>query len=57
MGFILSFIILFIAIAAVVDAVNSPLPTGKKILWMLLILMLPVLGIILYFLLGKPSKA
>ena len=45
--------ILVLDIVAIVDVVKSAAPGGKKALWVLLILLLPVLGMILYFLLGK----
>ncbi|MCD6459863.1 PLDc N-terminal domain-containing protein [bacterium] len=50
---IVSLIILILDIIAIVDCIKSSLETGKKVLWILLILILPVVGLILYYLLGK----
>ena len=44
---------LVLAIIAIVDVVKSALVTSKKILWIVLILILPLIGAILYFLVGK----
>jgi len=53
MGGLLGLVILVLDIIAILDCVKSSLETGKKVLWIILILILPVLGLILYFLLGK----
>jgi len=50
---ILGLIILILDILAIVDCVKSDKDTGKKVLWILLILILPVIGLILYYLMGK----
>ncbi|MGY6519068.1 MAG: PLDc N-terminal domain-containing protein [Lysobacteraceae bacterium] len=43
---------LILAIYAIVKTVGSSAGTGAKVLWIVLILLLPVLGLILWFLLG-----
>lgn len=53
MGGLLGLVVLVLDIVAIVDAVKSSLDKGKKILWIILILVLPVLGMVLYFLIGK----
>ena len=53
MGKLLGLVILILDILAIIDCIKSDLETGKKILWILLILILPVVGLILYYLLGK----
>lgn len=53
MGGILGLVILVLDIIAIVDAVKSSMDTGKKALWIILILFLPVVGMVLYFLIGK----
>lgn len=53
MGAIIGLIILVLDIIAIVDALKSSMDTGKKALWVILILILPVVGMVLYFLLGK----
>lgn len=50
---IISLIILILDIIAIIDCVKSSLETGKKVLWIILILLLPVIGLILYYLVGK----
>jgi hypothetical protein len=46
-------VVLVLDIIAIVDCLKSNDETAKKLLWILLILFLPVIGMILYFLLGK----
>ncbi|HOW88174.1 MAG TPA: PLDc N-terminal domain-containing protein [Candidatus Omnitrophota bacterium] len=57
MNTILGLIVLVLDIIAIVDCVKSSVATGKKVLWIILILILPLIGMILYFLLGKQKKA
>lgn len=47
-GGILGLIILLLDIWAIVSIVRSDATGGKKVLWVLLILILPVLGLILW---------
>lgn len=54
MGYgIVSLIVLVLDVIAIVDVLKSGRDTGYKLLWILLILLLPLLGMILYFLIGK----
>lgn len=53
MGILIGLIILILDIVAIVNVVKSSLVTGKKVLWIILVLVFPVLGMVLYFLLGK----
>ena len=53
MGGILGLIVLVLDIVAIVDALKSSIDTGKKALWIILILILPVIGMVFYFLIGK----
>ena len=48
-------IVLILDIVAIVDVLKSSMDTGKKALWIILILFLPVIGMVLYFLLGKKA--
>lgn len=43
-------------IIAIVDAMRSKLALEKKVLWISLILLVPVVGMVLYFLLGRPEQ-
>jgi hypothetical protein len=42
-------IILVLDIIAIVHILQSGLDTGKKLLWILIVLLLPVVGMILWF--------
>ncbi|MFA5394218.1 MAG: PLD nuclease N-terminal domain-containing protein [Candidatus Ratteibacteria bacterium] len=53
MGGILGLFVLILDIIAIVDVLKSSMDTGKKALWIILILVLPVLGMVLYFLIGN----
>ncbi|MBU0548900.1 MAG: PLD nuclease N-terminal domain-containing protein [Candidatus Omnitrophica bacterium] len=50
---ILAVVIFLLDIIAIIDALKSSLETGKKVLWVILIFILPVVGLILYYLVGK----
>lgn len=50
---ILGLVILVLDILAIVDIVKSPKSGGQKALWIILVVVLPVLGLILYYLLGR----
>ncbi|MGK2905189.1 MAG: PLD nuclease N-terminal domain-containing protein [Desulfuromonadales bacterium] len=55
---IIGIIILIADVWAIVQTVQSSVTAGNKILWVLIIFLLPVLGLILWFFLGpKPLKA
>ena len=53
MGGIFGFIVLVLDVIAIVDCAKSSLETKMKALWVVLILVLPLLGMILYFVIGK----
>ena len=48
--------ILIADVWAIVNILQSSATTGKKVLWIVLVLLLPVLGLILWFLLGPRGK-
>ena len=48
--------ILIADVWAIVNIFQSSASTGKKVLWIVLVLLLPVLGLILWFLLGPRGK-
>jgi hypothetical protein len=56
MGVLIGLIILILDIVAIVNILKSSLATGKKVLWIILVLVFPVLGMVLYFLLGKKQS-
>jgi hypothetical protein len=51
-GGILGLLILIADVWAIVNIAQSGATTGKKVLWIVLVLVLPVLGLILWFLMG-----
>jgi hypothetical protein len=51
-GGIFGLLILIADVWAIVNIAQSAATTGKKVLWVVLVLVLPVLGLILWFLLG-----
>lgn len=51
-GGLLGLIILAFDIYAIIKVLNSGASTGMKVLWVLIILVLPVLGLLLWLLFG-----
>ncbi len=51
-GGIIGLIILALDIWAIINVIQSDGSTGSKILWVLLILVLPVVGLIIWFFAG-----
>ena len=51
-GGLFGLIVLIANVWAIIRVVGSSAGTGKKVLWVVLILLLPVLGVILWFLFG-----
>jgi hypothetical protein len=54
---LIGLLILALDVWAIVSVVQSGASTGKKVLWILLVLVLPVVGLILWFLLGPRGKS
>lgn len=46
-------LVLILDVAVIVDCLQSPMSAAEKCLWIFLVLFLPVLGMLLYFLLAK----
>ncbi len=53
MGRLISFIVLVIDIVVIIDIIRSSKDTEKKILWIIAVVFLPILGPILYYVVGK----
>jgi hypothetical protein len=53
---LVSLVILVLDVIALVSLLKSGADTATKILWALLIILLPVLGMILYFLMGPGRR-
>lgn len=58
--FLFPLILLAIWIYALADAIQVPeesmYRTGNKLIWVLVILLMPVIGAVMYFLLGRPVR-
>ena len=52
-GGIIGLILLILAIIAILDVLQSSKPTEQKVLWVIVILVVPLIGLILYYLIGK----
>jgi hypothetical protein len=55
-GGIVGLIILLLDIYAVVKIIQSGASTGAKVLWILLVLILPFVGLIIWFLAGPKGS-
>lgn len=55
-GGLLGFVILVLDVYAIVKIVGSGASTGTKVLWIVLILLLPLLGVILWALFGPKGR-
>ena len=53
MNTVLGLVVLVLDIIAIIDVLKSSMATGKKVLWIILIVILPFVGMLLYFLIGK----
>jgi hypothetical protein len=53
---LLGLVVLVLDIIAIVDAAKSSMDTGKKVLWITLILVLPVIGVVLYFWIRRKTE-
>jgi hypothetical protein len=52
---LLGLVILILDIVAILEVLKSAMPGSKKALWIVLIILLPLLGLILYYLIGKKT--
>ena len=55
-GGILGLILLVLAIYAMIKTVQSNAGTGTKVFWIVIILLLPFVGLIAWFLLGPKGR-
>jgi len=53
MGRLIGLLILVIDIIVIIDIIKSTKDNEKKILWVVIVVFLPVLGPILYYLIGR----
>ena len=50
---LLGLVILVLDVIAIIDCVKSSMENAKKVLWIVLIIVLPIIGMVLYFVIGK----
>jgi hypothetical protein len=55
-GGLFGLLILIADVWAIIKTVQSSASTGNKVLWVVVILVLPILGVILWFLLGPRDR-
>ncbi len=55
-GGILGLILLILVVWAIVQTIQSRAGTGAKVLWIVLLLLLPFIGLILWLLLGPRAR-
>jgi len=56
MGSLIGLIIVVLDVIAIVDLFKSAKDNANKALWLVLIIVLPLIGMILYFLIGRDKK-
>lgn len=56
MNGIIGLVVLVLDVIAILDVLKSSWDGGKKALWIALIVLLPVIGMLLYFFVAKKSK-
>ena len=56
-GGLIGLIILIADIWAIINVLGSPASTGSKVLWVLIILLLPVIGLIAWLIMGPRKGA
>lgn len=47
---------ILLPIIALISIVNKSFPNNDKLIWVLVVLFMPILGSILYFLIGRPRQ-
>ena len=57
MNAIIGLVVLVLDVIAILNILKSAAATGKKALWVILVLILPVIGLVLYYFVGKEKKA
>lgn len=55
-GGLIGLIVLVLDVWAIIKVIGSGAPDGSKVLWVVVILLLPVIGLILWFFLGPKSQ-
>ncbi len=55
-GGVWGLLVLVADIWAIINIIQSNVPTNDKILWVVIVALLPVVGVVLWFLLGPKSR-
>lgn len=55
-GGVWGLLVLVADVWAIVNIVQSNVPTDQKILWVVIVALLPVIGVVLWYLLGPKSR-
>ena len=55
-GGVWGLLVLVADIWAIVSVIQSNVPTNQKILWVVIVALLPVVGVVLWFLLGPKAR-
>lgn len=53
---LLGLVVLVLDVVAIIDIIQSSMNTTRKIIWILAVLIFPIVGMIVYFLIGKKAK-
>ena len=56
MGGLFGLIVLVLDVWAIISIVQSRVGTGAKVLWVVLVLLLPVFGLLVWFLFGPKNR-
>ncbi len=56
MGGLFGLIVLVLDVWAIISIVRSRVGTGAKVLWVVLVLLLPVFGLLVWFLFGPKNR-
>jgi hypothetical protein len=56
-GGLLGLLILIADVWAIVNIVQSTASTGRKVLWIVLVIVFPIIGLIVWFLLGPRGRS
>ena len=57
MGALIGLVVLVLDVLAVIEIAKSAFSTGAEVLWIVLVLALPVIGLAAYFFVGRTSAA
>jgi hypothetical protein len=56
-GGLLGLLILIADVWAIVNIIQSTASTGRKVLWIVLVIVFPIVGLIIWFLLGPRGRS